>query len=345
MQSLAHRRHQPVGRVAGQAGQLVGQPVMEVGVVRAARLGQPVGVQEQHVAGVQGQFLGGRLGVGKQPKREAAAVEHPHPAVRAEQHRRRVARAGHDRPQPALLPAQVGQTGRDEAAVQSQLVGQDDLVGAGQHLGRIGAPACQHADRVPGRRGHRGGLLALPAHVAHGQAPAAGGLVNVVEVAAHIRALGRGQVGRRELHAGDLRHPPQQQAGLQRVGGVRAPTEDPAGPDGQGHLLAERLDQPQLGHREPAVLGPPEQGQHAVPGLAVRQRNGQHRRGVQRGQQRLSVQPGPEDPGVFDVGDHHWVGGFVHPRRDRPGRRVDRRDQASLAGQPRLVRADGKLAP
>ena len=98
-----------------------------------------------------------------------------------------------------------------------------------------------------------------------------------------------------------------------------------------------RLDQPQLGHREPAALGRPDQGQHAVPGLAVRQRDGQHRGGVQRGQQRLSVQPGAEDPGVFDVGDHRRVRGLVHPGRDRPGRRVDRRDQAP-PGRPAQAR-------
>jgi hypothetical protein len=144
----------------------------------------------------------------------------------------------------------------------TKLVGQHDLVGAGQHLTRVGAAAGQDADRVPGRGGHRGRLLPHAADVPDREAPAVRGAVDVVEVAADVLVLGGGQVRRRDLHTGDVGPAPGHQAGVQRVDRVGAAPEHPVDPDGQRHLLAEILHQGQVSHLEVAVRGAPGQGQH-----------------------------------------------------------------------------------
>jgi hypothetical protein len=110
---------------------------------------------------------------------------------------------------------------------------------------------------------------------------------------------------------------------VQRVGGVRAAAEHPVDPDGQAHLLAEFLDQGQVGHLEVTVAGPPGQGQHAVSDLAVGQRHGQQRRGVQPGQQGLAAHVRAEGGGILGVRHQGRVPGLVHGVRDRARRRVD----------------------
>src|SRR5262249_10361125 len=64
---LAHPRQQGRGRLPGQRRELVGEPRLELDHVRPARVSQPVGVQEQQIARVKVEFLGGRLGVGGDP--------------------------------------------------------------------------------------------------------------------------------------------------------------------------------------------------------------------------------------------------------------------------------------
>ena len=97
----------------------------------------------------------------------------------------------------AVLPAQVrGACGHEAAA---ELLGQHDLVGVAQYLRRISIPVRQYPDRMPGRRGSRGRVLALAAHIADGHAPAAWCRVDVVEVASHLPAARW-----HEMRGGDL---------------------------------------------------------------------------------------------------------------------------------------------
>ena len=70
--------------------------VLEIPLVRAACLGDPVGIEEELIAGAELDGLPFGFGVREQPEREAAAGQHFDLAVRAD-HRR--ARAGYGRVQ------------------------------------------------------------------------------------------------------------------------------------------------------------------------------------------------------------------------------------------------------
>ena len=158
-------------------------------------------------------------------------------------------------------------------------------------------------DGVPRGRGDRRGLLAFPADVADRHPPAAGGAVHVVEVAADLEALGGRDVGRRDLHAGNLGQLARQQARLERVSDLAVPPEHPVHPDRQGQLLAEFLYHAEVGHLEVALAGIAGQGQGAVGVLSVGQRHAEHGRGVEHHHHRHALRPGPEDPGVLRVRD------------------------------------------
>jgi hypothetical protein len=132
------------------------------------------------------------------------------------------------------------------------------------------------------------------------------------------------------------------QPGVQRVDGVGPAPEHPVDPDGQRHLLAEILQQGQVGHLEVPVRGAPGQGQHAVLDLAVHQRHGQHRGGLEQRQQRRPVHARAERVGVLGVRDQGRVPRLVHGHRDGAGWRVDRGDRAGQLGQPGVVGAGGE---
>ena len=64
-----------------------------------------------------------------------------------------------------------------------------------------------------------------------------------------------------------------QQARLQRIGDLGTVPQHPAGPHRQRELLAELLDQPDVGQPEMTVPGGPGQGQRAVAVVAVHERH------------------------------------------------------------------------
>src|SRR5258706_61839 len=72
-----------------------------------------------------------------------------------------------------------------------------------------------------------------------------------------------------QLDSGDLRQPAREQAGLQRVGDLGSPTEHVVNAYGEGKLLAEFLDQAEVGDLEMTVPGLPGQRQDAIPALPV----------------------------------------------------------------------------
>src|SRR5215472_653938 len=109
------------------------------------------------------------------------------------------------------------------------------------------------------RSGRRRGLLALPANIADRQSPACWRAVGVVKVGADLDAVGRRDVRRGELDAGDFREPSRQQAGLQGIRDLYAAADQLVDPDGQRELLAEFLDKPEVCDLEVALPGAPGQ--------------------------------------------------------------------------------------
>jgi RNA polymerase sigma-B factor len=71
---LLHPGYHTGRGLAGQRGQLVVDAVLDVGPVRAARAGQAVADEEQHVAGIEVDLPGRGLGIGEDPEREAASL-------------------------------------------------------------------------------------------------------------------------------------------------------------------------------------------------------------------------------------------------------------------------------
>src|SRR6185437_16543552 len=96
---------------------------------------------------------------------------------------------------------------------------------------------------------------------------------HVVKVAAHVDAVGGGHVRGGDLGARDRGQLPGKQAGLQHVGDLGPAAEHAVDPDGQRQLLAELLDEAQVGDLEVPLVAAAGQGEDAVAVLAVRQRN------------------------------------------------------------------------
>ncbi len=221
-------------------------------------------------------------------------------------------------------PAELGDAGGDEPPVV--LLHQHQLVGLPEHLRRVGGPVRDDPDPVPGGRGDRRGVLALAADVADRHAPAVRGAEHVVEVPADVQPVGGGHVSGGDLDPGHVGQLPGQQAGLQRIGDLGPPPEHPVHPDRQRELLAQFLDQAQVGDLEVPLAGLPGQGQHAVALLPVRQRHAQQGRRAQLHQQRDPVRPGAQDRDVLSVREQHRAARLVHLARRRPGLRVHRPD-------------------
>jgi hypothetical protein len=107
---------------------------------------------------------------------------------------------------------------QDRAEAAADVLAQDRVVEEPQHLGRAGVVDRFRLDRVADEGGERRGLGALAADVADDERPVTVDGEEVVEVAAHQRALAAGQVASLGLHARDLRQRARQQALLQRAG-------------------------------------------------------------------------------------------------------------------------------
>jgi hypothetical protein len=135
----------------------------------------------------------------------------------------------------------------------------------------------ERPQRVPGRRGHRGGVLTPAADVADRDSPSVAGRVDVVEVRAHLGVCAGRHVRRGHLRARHLPHPPGQQAGLQCVGDLGALAVQAVDPDRQGQVLAEFLDQPDVSHVEVPLASLRGQGEHSVAAFPVRQRDAYQR--------------------------------------------------------------------
>ena len=198
---------------------------------------------------------------------------------------------------------------------------------------------------MPGGGRDRGGLFALPADVTDRHSPAAGGLVDVVEVAAHLQALGGRYVGRRDVHAGHRRQLAREQAGLERVGDLGPPPEHPVHPDGQGQLLPQFLHQAQVGDLERALAGPPGQGQHSVATLTVVQRHREHRGGPEQHQQRRAARAGAEDVDILGMREQQRAARLMHLARHRAALRLGAAQGAREFRRLVIVRPDHHLPP
>ena len=138
----------------------------------------------------------------------------------AQDHRARMAAAGCGDADRAVVELQPHARERDEAP---GALAQHRRVEPAQDAGRGPVAHDRGADRVAGERGHRGGLGALAAHVAHDREPLAlAGREQVVEVAADLVALAARSVQRGRLQASDHRQLGRQQRALERLRDRRA---------------------------------------------------------------------------------------------------------------------------
>jgi hypothetical protein len=303
------------GRTARHPGERVGEVVLEERQVGVARLGHPVGIEEQHVARVELEIGPPGLDVVEQAERQPVLLQDLHPAV-GPHHGRPGMPAAPDADLDVASPlTQERQRGGDEAVVV--VLRYQHLVSRGEYLVRRLVHAGERADGVPGGGRHRGGVLSLAADIAHRDGPAVARLEDVVEVAADLLELGGTDVGGGELEPGHggqavAGQPRGQQAGLQCLGHLGALPEHPVHPDGDRQVPAEFLRQPEVGDAERPLVGQPGERQRPVAGRAVRDRHADHGGRAEHHQQRHAL-GGPAERGrVVRVREQHRLAGGVH---------------------------------
>jgi len=115
--------------------------------------------------------------------------------------------------------------------------------------------------------------------------------------------------------------------------------EHPVDPDRDAQVLAKLRGQGQVGEGEAALGRLPCQGQHAVAGDSIRDRDDQQRRRAEQHQQRCPVRGGAEHPGIVGAGQHHGPARGMDLGGHRPGRGVDAAYRPGQLVRPLAVRA------
>src|SRR6266511_3850647 len=343
---------QPVdqGLAAARMGAQLGEPrETEHLTVGRVRLGQPVGVQEQAVAGLKGRFAFLVAHAGQQPKRHAGGAQVGDLAL-AVQVGQVVAGVGEAQPAACRVEDRV-QAGGEH--VRGHLVDQQ-LVGALQHFCGVDQPRRLGPQHRMGGRHHQRGRHALVGDVAHHDPGLpAGQFDEVVEVSAdrssrlvvggHLPAGQVGQLAGQELlldELGDLEFLLDPLA-LAQLDLLLA--HELRHPDGRGGMRGQVVEELAVVVRVVLLAAARPEAQQADQLALAHQRYGQARAlGAQRRERRgVQFEPVQVDGAVpaGEVGEQGIVGGDVqlHHRGLGPGSvRCARRigDRRSRVGRP-----------